>query len=192
MKPDKLTWIAGCAGEEAATQAWADSPTLDRLVNETAARFAARNASAPAPLPVLVISGDSDAACPPAAMEAAVVAPLRRAGGVSLRWTRKRLGDHCLCRHRGEAVREAVGWAVRCAGLEGVECGERLGSPWIRCQAAFDFFPLALLVTHAAGWLAGAFAVSPRGRALAAAQEEEERARGLAETRRRRDENPPK
>lgn len=158
---------------------------MQRLVEARAAR----NSSAPT-LPLLVISGDSDALCAPAALEAAVVAPLRRAGAraVTARWSRKRHGDHCLSRYRGEAVQEAVRWAVRCCGLEGVECGERLGSPWIRCQAAFDFFPVALVAVHAAGWFAGAFAVSPGGRALAAAEAEEELARGLEESRQRREE----
>ncbi len=161
---------------------------MEQLVRARLAR--PHNASRTPALPLLVVSGDCDAVALPADVEAAVVAPLRlgtgRAAPLAVRWARKRHGDHCLSRYRGEVVREVVRFAVRCAGLRGVACGERLGSPWIRSALAFDVFPLIVLAAHVAGFLAGTFSASPEGVALAEAQERAALAAQLAESERRR------
>jgi hypothetical protein len=153
---------------------------------EQLVRASPHNASRTPALPLLVVSGDADETARLADVEAAVVAPLRIGAGLHVRWVRKRHGDHCLSRYRSEVVREVVRFSVRCAGLQGVACGERLGSPWIRSALAFDVFPLMVLAAHVAGFLAGLYSASPEGRALAEAQERAELAQQLAESERRR------
>jgi hypothetical protein len=176
------------AGADAARSAWRGEATVEQLVRARLSR--PHNVSRAPALPLLVVSGDCDAAALPTDVEAAVVVPLRlgagRAGPLAVRWVRKRHGDHCLSRYRGEVVREVVRFAVRCAGLRGVACGERLGSPWIRSAVAFDVFPLIVLAAHVAGLLAGAFSASPEGAALAEAQERAAHAEQVAASERRR------